>query len=89
MDVREPGEWAAGHAPDAVHVPLGSVATSAAQFSGQQVLTICRSGRRSATAAESLAQSGLEVRNVAGGMEAWASAGLPVVRDDGAAGSVA
>src|SRR5882672_9618794 len=26
LDVREPDEWAAGHAPDAVHIPLGELA---------------------------------------------------------------
>ncbi len=36
-----------------------------------------------------LAEAGIEVRNVAGGMTAWASAGLPAVRDDGAPGDVA
>ena len=89
LDVRELDEWAAGHAPDAVHVPLAEVQTTAARFTGQEVLTVCRSGGRSAKAAETLAQAGVEVRNVNGGMTAWAAAGLPVVRDDGAPGAVA
>ena len=89
LDVREPDEWAAGHAPDAVHVPLADVAAGAARFTGQEVLAVCRSGGRSAKAAEALAQAGITVRNVAGGMTAWAEAGLPVVRDDGTPGSVA
>lgn len=89
LDVREPGEWAAGHAPDAIHVPLTEVEAAAARFAGQQVLALCRSGNRSAKAAETLARAGVEVRNVAGGMTAWAAAGLPVTRDDGAPGAVA
>ncbi len=89
LDVREPDEWAAGHAPDAVHVPLTDVQKTAARFAGQEVLTVCRSGGRSAKAAETLAGAGVKVRNVAGGMTAWADAGLPVVRDDGAPGTVA
>jgi rhodanese-related sulfurtransferase len=88
LDVREPDEWAAGHAPDAIHVPLAEVETTAARFAGQEVLAVCRSGGRSAKAAETLAQAGIEVRNVAGGMTAWAAAGLPVMRDDGAPGAV-
>lgn len=89
LDVREGDEWVAGHAPGAVHVPLGEVSNAASRFEGQQVLTVCRGGGRSAKAAEMLAAVGVDVRNVAGGMAAWSEAGLPVVRDDGAVGSVA
>lgn len=89
VDVREDDEWAAGHAPEAVHVPLADVSDAASRFDGQQVLAVCRSGGRSAKAAEVLAAAGIDVRNVAGGMTAWAEAGLPVVRDDGTAGTVA
>ena len=88
LDVREDDEWAAGHAPDAVHVPLARVGDTAARFAGQDVLTVCRSGGRSAEAAETLAQAGITVRNVAGGMTSWAAAGLPVACDDGAPGAV-
>ena len=89
VDVREGDEWSVGHAPEAVHVPLAEVGDAVSRFDGQQVLAVCRSGGRSARAAEILAAAGVEVRNVAGGMTAWAEAGLPVVRDDGAAGAVA
>jgi rhodanese-related sulfurtransferase len=88
VDVREDDEWAAGHAPDAVHLPLGRVGEAAARFAGQKVLTVCRSGARSGRAAVTLAAAGVDVHNVAGGMSAWASAGLPVVRDDGSPGRV-
>ena len=88
LDVREPDEWAEGHAPGAVHVALGEVATAAPRFAGVEVLAVCRSGARSAKAAEALAAAGIEVRNVSGGMTAWATAGLPVVRDDGSPGAV-
>ena len=88
MDVRENDEWTASHAPDAVPLPLAYVRDAVSRFGGQQVLAMCRSGR-SAKATEILAAAGIDVRNVAGGMTAWAEAGLPVVRDDGAAGAVA
>ena len=88
VDVREDDEWAAGHAPDAVHVPLGRVGDAASRFAGQEVLTVCRSGARSGRAAKALAAAGVDVHNVAGGMSAWVSAGLPVVRDDGSPGRV-
>lgn len=89
VDVRELDEWNAGHAPGAMHVPLGVVGDELERFAGQAVLTVCRSGGRSAKAAEILAAGGVAVRNVAGGMSAWADAGLPVVRADGFPGAVA
>ncbi len=89
VDVREDDEWAAGHAPGAIHVPLADVSDAASRFDGRQVLAVCRSGARSAKATEVLAACGTDVRNVAGGMTAWAEADLPVVRGDGTAGTVA
>lgn len=89
LDVRENDEWAAGHAPGAVHVPLAEVSAAATRFADAEVLSVCRSGNRSAKAAEALAAVGVKVRNVAGGMTAWMAAGLPVVRDDGTPGTVA
>jgi len=89
LDVREDDEWIASHAPDAVHVPVARVGEAASRFAGQQVLTVCRSGARSGRAAKTLAAAGVDVRNVAGGMSAWAAAGLPVVRDNGSPGWVA
>lgn len=88
LDVREPGEWAAGHAPQAVHMPLGSLDPSALP-SDRAVVAVCRSGGRSAQATEALLAAGLDVRNLSGGMTAWSSAGMPVVRDDGQPGTVA
>ena len=48
------------------------------------MVTVCRSGARSARAAAMLARDGREVSNLAGGMRAWARAGLPVVAGGGA-----
>lgn len=89
LDVRGRDEWLAGHAPNAVHVPVDRVAGIAARLQGRRVLAVCRSGSRSAQAVTVLREAGVDVRNVAGGMTAWEAAGLPVVRDDGTAGVVA
>ena len=90
LDVREPHEWQAGHAPRARHIPLGQLARRAAELPERRVLvTVCRSGVRSARAAAMLAGQGREVSNLAGGMRAWARAGLPVVARGGGAGRVA
>ena len=86
---REPAEWAAGHAPQAEHRPLGGL-DPAALDPELPVVAICRSGNRSGKAADLLAAAGVRVHNVAGGMKAWAEAGLPVlVTDAGEQGTVA
>ncbi len=88
LDVREPEEWAAGHAPAAEHLPLGRL-TPEAVAQDRPVIAVCRSGNRSGKAAATLAAGGVRVHNLAGGMKAWAHAGLPVVTDDGKPGTVA
>ena len=89
LDVREPDEWAAGHAPAATHVPLGEVPLRADQLpTDRPVVAICRAGGRSQQAAEFLRQQGVDAVNLAGGMRAWHAAGLDVVTDDGAGGTV-
>lgn len=86
VDVREPYEWAAGHAPDAVHVPLGRVPDALPH--GSTLYLICRSGNRSGSAVAALHRAGYDVVNVDGGMSAWQAAGFPVVRSDGGHGTV-
>lgn len=89
LDVREPHEWQAGHAPKARHIPLGQLARRAGELPrGRAVITVCRSGARSARAAALLARDGREVSNLAGGMHAWARAGLPVTAKGGGPGHV-
>jgi rhodanese-related sulfurtransferase len=82
VDVRQPDEWSAGHAPNAKLIPLGSLAGRLGEVPrDREVLLICRSGNRSGSAQRQLLQLGYEqVVNVSGGMHAWAGAGLPVER---------
>lgn len=80
VDVREDDEWAAGHAPVAVHVPLGTLQQTELS-TDRCVLAICRSGNRSATAAAALLARGINARNVRGGMQAWQAAGLPITAE--------
>jgi rhodanese-related sulfurtransferase len=89
LDVREPDEWAAGHAPAAVHVPMGDIPQSYGQLpTDRRIACICRSGARSGRVTEYLRAFGLDVVNVAGGMQAWAASGRPVVTDGGDPGVV-
>lgn len=87
LDVRDPDEWAAGHSPTAQHLPLADLSVDALP-TGHIIVAVCRSGARSARAAAALSQAGVEVRNLAGGMQAWAAAGLPVVGADGRPGAI-
>jgi rhodanese-related sulfurtransferase/glyoxylase-like metal-dependent hydrolase (beta-lactamase superfamily II) len=89
LDVREPDEWAAGHAPGARCVPMRRVESRVDELAaGHVAVVVCRSGGRSNTIAQLLCARGVDAVNLAGGMRAWASAGLPVVTETGAPGRV-
>lgn len=79
LDVRDHDEWRAGHAPHAIHIPLGELEQRLGELPRDKpVVAVCRSGGRSALAASSLRAAGLEVQNLDGGMKAWHEAGLPL-----------
>ena len=90
LDVREPDEWTAGHAPGAHHLPMMEVPARIAEIPADaDVVVVCRSGGRSAQVTAYLMQHGWEnVRNLAGGMGAWQDAGREVVSEDGQPGRV-
>lgn len=82
IDVRTQEEWDAGHIPGAIHIPLSEVKGRLDEFKGYEGKTLvmqCRSGRRSAKAANILLEAGYEdVSNLTGGIKAWGKAKLPV-----------
>ncbi|MFJ3798790.1 rhodanese-like domain-containing protein [Streptomyces sp. NPDC090088] len=85
LDVREAGEWAAGHAPQAVHAPLSALAAGAPlppAAGDRPLVVICRSGVRSREAAALLTARGLDAVDIVGGMTAWRAAGLAVSSGD-------
>jgi sulfur dioxygenase len=83
LDVREPEEFAhgLGHIQGALLVPLGDLEARLAEVSAQRpVVTVCRSGARSARAAAMLVKAGfVDVANLSGGMLRWRAEGGAVV----------
>lgn len=84
IDVREADEWACGHAPEAVHLPLSELMARVAEVPEEQsVYVICKVGGRSEQAVTYLNQLGRSTVNVSGGMLAWQAAGKPMVTESG------
>jgi DMSO/TMAO reductase YedYZ molybdopterin-dependent catalytic subunit len=89
LDVREPDEWCTEHAPAAMLLPVGRVRAREDELPrDRRIVVVCRSGGRSAAVTASLRQAGFDAVNLAGGMCAWAAAGLSVVSHGGDAGLV-
>ena len=73
IDVREPSEFASGHVPKAVNIPLGRITDKVGKFDPHaETFVICQSGNRSASAVRRLTKLGFDnVYNVKGGTSAW------------------
>ena len=87
VDVREPAEFAQGHAQGAKNIPLGQVSRDKLQqldfrwqADSQPVYLICEAGFRALQAAETLYQQGVEQTVVVeGGTDAWQASQLPMI----------
>jgi rhodanese-related sulfurtransferase len=89
LDVREQYEWTAGHAPGAVHIPLSELNARAGELPADaDIICVCHVGGRSAMVTDALNRGGWRAVNLEGGMQAWQDAGLPVIDDQGNAGTV-
>lgn len=84
VDVREPSELRGelGAIPGVECIPLGALPSAAKGWDRtSEIIVVCRSGGRSATAAKLLAQAGFgRVANMTGGMLAYNAASLPITR---------
>jgi rhodanese-related sulfurtransferase len=84
LDVREDDEWAAGHAPDATHIPMSELAARLDEIpEGDPVYVICRNAGRSARVTAYLNQNGWDAVLVDGGMVVWEMLGRPLVAETG------
>lgn len=83
IDVREPFEYVAGHAPTAASIPLGELVARVEELDRDDtVYVICESGGRSGQAVEWLNTQGFDAVNVEGGTSAWRNSGLPVTKEN-------
>ncbi len=84
LDVREQGDYAKGHIPNARHIPLSEFARRSAEmekWKGQPLILCCASGGRSESAGAQLRKAGFDkVYNLRGGMMEWEKAGQPISR---------
>jgi rhodanese-related sulfurtransferase len=79
VDVRTPAEYEASRIEGARHITLDELETSAGQLDKQRPLVFyCRTGERSAMAADAFRASGWDAYSVGGGLVAWAEQGLPL-----------
>ena len=93
IDVREPAEFETGHIPGAINIPRGvlefqvdahpavaNVSDAALSHKDCPIVVVCRTGGRSALSAVNLQRLGFsDVRSLAGGVNAWGEASLPLV----------
>lgn len=86
IDVREPGEFAGEHIPGATLVSLSQFdPRKIPQVEDTQLVLYCRSGNRSAMAAQKLFDAGFEsVTHLSSGMGAWKAAGYPTIANQNA-----
>lgn len=79
IDVRTPGEYASGHLPGALNIPLDQIrrALPDIRYAAERgdVLVVCASGARSQNACRLLAEQGIPAATLTGGTGAWAAAG--------------
>jgi rhodanese-related sulfurtransferase len=79
VDVRTDDEWASGHVPGAVHLPLDQLGERWEELpKDERLYMICQGGGRSMRAANALIEAGLDAVNVAGGTKQWIDEGRPV-----------
>ena len=88
VDVREADEFAAGHLAGAIHISRGLLEFKFSANPGLQprdlkIVLYCKTSGRAALAANALQDMGyLNVQSIAGGFDAWAAAGKPVVKPE-------
>jgi rhodanese-related sulfurtransferase len=82
IDVREASEFANGHIPEAINIPVGKLNErmhEIEKFKAQPIIVCCAAGMRSNKACRDLKQNGFEkLHSLSGGVDAWLAANYPV-----------
>ena len=82
LDVRDDAQWEAGHAPGAVHIPIGELEGRLAELpcvEGALPVT-CGGGTKGKRATALLLEHGIDAVELRGGMRGWSAKGRPVVQ---------
>ncbi|MEU0600799.1 rhodanese-like domain-containing protein [Streptomyces sp. NPDC006393] len=87
IDVRTPGEYAGGHLPGALNIPLDQLDRALPDLPTAarrgEILVVCASGARSENACRMLAANGVHAATLVGGTGAWAAQGHDLHRPEG------
>ncbi|HKT56078.1 MAG TPA: rhodanese-like domain-containing protein [Microbacterium sp.] len=78
IDVREADEFAAGHVPGAVNLPMSVIGGRLDELPDGAFDVICQVGGRSARVVQALEARGYDATNVDGGTGEWAAVGFPI-----------
>lgn len=88
LDVRTPGEWAAGHIEGSLHIPLNELPERVDEIdTAPTTVVVCQIGQRSYMAAMYLRGQGMDAHNMDGGLERWVREGRTLTTD-GAPGRI-
>lgn len=82
LDIRDSGDYRAGHIPQARHIPLNNLKDRLSElekFKDRPIIVYCQSGSRSSGACALLKKNQFtQVNHLGGGIMAWQNANLPV-----------
>lgn len=80
LDVRSPSEFAAGHIPGAINIPMDQIESRLADLSSGPIVLVCQMGKRAQMTADILGPCQFDLTVLEGGTSAWIQEGFPVVK---------
>ena len=79
IDVRSPSEFAAGHIPGAINIPMDQIESRLADLGAGPIVLVCQMGKRARMTANLLEPCHRQIAVLEGGTSAWIQAGFPAV----------